>query len=172
MGISCAVRSRPTPSISQHSFRQSVQFRQWVGEYKRALCAPFHLAAYGSRKSCPDLVMLAKNVERETNKVAETTIALSLGALSLAGIDEAMKAPKVLGAILSAQSPTSDLSLDRLQQMETELESELNPLQVQYIMGDRSTRVKMQLLEKFERYREVLDQIIAKLRKDVYGERR
>jgi hypothetical protein len=140
-----------------------------VDEYRRALCAPFHEAAYGARKDSPRVVMLAKNVERETNKVAETTVRLSLFALKHVGLEAARRPFQTIDAMLSARMPAPDLSLDKLQLLETEIESAINPIQVQYLMGDRSTQVKLELLERFRRYRDVLNQIIARLERELFG---
>ena len=145
-----------------------------MAEYRRALLAPLGQAAFGSRVSCPKLVSLRKHVQQGENKVAETTAALAFGALSLGvGIEDVCKPFRLMDSILRAQVSTqTHYTVNDLHAIETELESELNPLQLKYIMGDRSTGIKMKMLEKFEHYRDILDQLIVQLRKDLYGNKR
>lgn len=141
-----------------------------TSEYRSALLAPLTSAAYGSRVSCPKLVRLAKHVQQGENRVAETTVALAFGALQLGvGIDVVTRPFKVIDGMLRAQVPVPHRSLEELQQIETEVEGMCNNLQMQYMKGERSDSVKRAMLEKFERIYEIVGQIIAQLRKDLYG---
>jgi hypothetical protein len=169
MRISYATRS-PNPSgARQNSFIKSVQ-GEAADEYRRALLAPLSSAPYGSRAASPKLVSLSKHVQQGENKVAETTIALTFGALSLGvGIEQVCRPFRVIEGMLRAQVPTPNYSLEELQQMETTIEGECNNLQMEYMRGDKSQKVKRDMLERFERIYAVIGQIIAQLRKDLYG---
>jgi hypothetical protein len=85
------------------------------------------------------------------------------------GIEQVCRPFRVIEGMLRAQVPTPNYSETELHRMETEIEGQLNNLQLQYMTGDRSARMKRDMLEKFERIYEIVGQIIAQLRKDLYG---
>lgn len=153
----------------KNCFAESVQ-GEAVDEYRRALLAPLSTAPYGSRSASPKLVSLSKHVQQGENKVAETTVALAFGALSLGvPIDEVTRPFRVIEGMLRAQVPTPSYSMDELHRLETSIEGECNELQMAYTTGDRSMRVKREMLERFEKLYAIIGQIIQQLRSDLYG---
>lgn len=148
---------------------ESVQ-REAVDEYRRALLAPLSEAPYGSRTASPKLVTLSKHVSTGDNRVAETTVALAFGALSLGvGIEAVCKPFRVIDGMLRAQVPAPHRSLEELHRLETQIEGECNVLQMEYLVSDKSDRVKRKMLEKFEAIYAVIGELIAQLRKDLFG---
>jgi hypothetical protein len=163
-------KALPRPlAIAQYRSNESVQATA-IKEYRRELVAPLAAAPFGSRRNSPRLVSLAKHVTAGENKAPETTAALLFGALER-GVDiETVTRPlRLLDGMLRAQVPLPQLSLDDLQQVETEIEGICNNLQMRYMGGERTEKLLRDMLEKFERIHEVTGQIIAQLRKRLYG---
>lgn len=167
---SAYAKALPRPiAVGQYRSNESVQ-ADAIREYRRELVAPLAAAPFGSRRNSPKLVSLSKHVTAGENKAPETTAALLFGALAL-GVDiETVVSPlRMLEARLRAQVPLPQLSLEDLQQIETEIEGTCNNLQMRYMRGDRTEKLLRDMLEKFERIHEVSGQIIAQLRKRLYG---
>lgn len=169
---SCAIVSRPFAAPLKNGFTETVQ-RQAIDEYRRALLLPFSEARYGSKTKCPQLVSLAKHVSQGENRVAETTMRLAFGALSLGLPKSVVCRPFVIGhAILSAQYPTEGvLDIDDLNALETQLQGEFDSIQVKLWRRDFSTKTLTDAHERLTRIRDLCDKMLEWIEKKLYGSR-
>lgn len=172
MRASYATSSSHPSGRLQHSFKASVQFEAQKNELKRSLLVPIYNAIYGSKVECPEIVMLAKNVERETNKAVPTIMALTLAPSRLhRPLSEALLFWEVGAAMTRAQYPAIDLprDIDELHELEQQIQCAIDPLQMKWMRRDHSTQVKRAMLERFKEYRRIVDRIIDWLERDLFG---
>jgi hypothetical protein len=166
MAISYAVVSRNSSGVRQNRISIAVQ-HEAIEEYRRSLLSA---VPHGSLVDDPKLKALRKHVQQGENKVAETTVTLAFGALERGvDIDVVTRPFRVITGMLRAQLPCSNYSLEELHRIETQIEGECNVLQMAYTTGDRSMKVKREMLERFEKLHAIIGQIIAQLRKDLYS---
>lgn len=171
LNSSCVNQSVITRRSIQHRVTPMVQKRA-VDEYRRALLAPLYAAHKGEKQDCPEVVQLMKHVAHGLNKVAETTMALSFAARRLpdATPESVCNVFDVGRAIMLSTFPGDEpLSFEQLHELETQIQSAIDPHQVAYLLGDHSTQRKRALLENFRRMRATIDRIIAWLERDLFG---
>lgn len=161
---------RPNVSPRQYSITDTVLRDDAVAEeFRRELTAPYHAAKRGSRLHAPKLSVLIKNIDHGVNHLPQNVVTLALGAYSLGGIEAARRPWRIIDEMLTAKAPVPTYSLDDLQQIETEIEGICNNLQMRYMRGDRTRKLLLDMLEKFERIHEISGQIVAQLRARLYG---
>lgn len=170
--VSCAKASARRPIRIQHSFRESVQADARRDELKRSLLAPVYNAIYGSKTDCPELVMLAKNVERGTNRAIDTVDTLSLAAPRLhRPLSEALLFSNTLSATIRAQYPAQfpAMEIEDLNDLETELQGSFDLIQNKIWRKDYSAKTLREGLEQLYKLRDAINRYIEWIERRLYG---
>lgn len=166
--LAVSVPRRPVPR--QQSFRQSLQRDAAIREFRSTLPSPVLEAEYGRRVVCPELSQLAWNVSRATNKAAETTIKLCYGALDVGvPVDVVLQVPEKLASLIRARAPATaeSRSIQELHRIETQLESDLNRLQVAMMTGSATTKDLIEARKRIAELTKVLAELDAELERQV-----
>lgn len=151
----------------QHSFAHSVQLAGLTRELTTSLLAPIHLAAYGAKVTEPEIVMLAKNLQRASNKAVETWVKIVDGALRLrADTDLVERHCHLMLAYVRRSRPTSQRTLPELLAIETRLESEINPLQWEFAQDIRNGVLRRHLIRLVRRAIRNLEELLTKLERE------
>lgn len=161
-------KASPVLSVSrQTESSESVQALA-VDEYRTAIRGMFKAVPHGAR--IPRLVSLDKHIGTGENKVAETTVAMAFGSLRLgADIDLVTRPFRLMESMLRAQLPAPTRTIAELMQVETQIDSVTDCLQMKFMADRHSGKTKAEMLESFEEVHKISGEIVAQLRKELYS---
>lgn len=164
-GASPTLRVSPSP-ISEQTVQDCL-----TEKYTRIFTEPFELPRHGTRVAVPEFASLVKHLREGDNKLPRTLAKLTMGYRRL----EVGK-PMLCGmfhkaaAVAASQYPVeASISIEELSALETQLQGDIDRLQVKLWQRDFSCRTLKDFLDSLYRMRNALDRMIEWAEKKLYG---